>query len=213
MLAQVAVVVPLASSRPLENIWTAGTSSSGMVSPKFAPRCVLRCHSSRAGLGRHPVRSGCAPPVPPFGIQITKLSALRGSSDQVVRPSGFRSPSCPPFGVRQITVVRPPGFRSPSCPPSGVCHCLHLPAQCGARCKQRCPSTSTARPLACMPTRKSLSDWRRLGGAATTNPRPQLPCVHQHTVGVGACVFINTRQLGAVRTLNPVQGVSARLLR
>ena len=52
MLVQVADVVPLASSRPLENIWTAGTSSSGMVSPNFAPRC---CHSSRAGLGRHPL--------------------------------------------------------------------------------------------------------------------------------------------------------------
>jgi hypothetical protein len=176
MLAQVAVVVPLASSRPFEKIWTAGTSSNRTVSPKCAPRCVLRCHSSRAGLGRHPVRSGCAPPVPPFGIQITKLSALRGSSDQVVRPSGFRSPSCPPFGVRQIfklsalrdsdpQVVRPSGFvRSPSCPPFGIqitklsalpdsrCpRCPHLPAQCGARCKQRCPSTSTARPstLAC----------------------------------------------------------------
>ena len=64
VLVQVADVVPLASSRPLENIWTAGTSSSGMISPNFALRCVLRCHSSRAGLGRHPVRSGCAPPVP-----------------------------------------------------------------------------------------------------------------------------------------------------
>jgi hypothetical protein len=29
-----------------------------MISPNFALRCVLRCHSSRAGLGRHPVRSG-----------------------------------------------------------------------------------------------------------------------------------------------------------
>jgi len=171
------------------------------------------------------LRDSDPPSCPPFGVRQTKLSALRDSDPQVVRPSGFvRFLSCPPFGI-QITklsalrgssdhqVVRPPGFRSPSCPPSGVCHCLRLPAQCGARCKQRCPSTSTARPLACMPTRKSLSDWRRLGGAATTNPRPQLPCVHQDTAVMGACVFINTRQLGAVRTLNPVQGVSARLLR
>ena len=55
------------------------------------------------------------------------MSALRGSSDQVVRPSGFRSPSCPPFEIFKLSalrdsdhqVVRPSGFvRSPSCPPS-----------------------------------------------------------------------------------------------
>ena len=35
------------------------------------------------------------------GSQITKLSALRDSDPQVVRPSGFvRSPSCPPFGIQ-----------------------------------------------------------------------------------------------------------------
>ena len=89
-----------------------------------------------------------------------------------------------------------------------LCHPLFMPPTLSNLAVLGDPATMLA-----MPTQKSLSDWRRLGGAATTNPRPQLPCVHQHTVGVGACVFINTRQLGAVRTLNPVQGVSARLLR
>ena len=88
------------------------------------------------------LRDSDPPSCPPFGVRQTKLSALRDSDPQVVRPSRFLS--CPPFGI-QITklsalrgssdhqVVRPPGFRSPSCPPSGVCHCLRLPAQCGAR--------------------------------------------------------------------------------
>jgi hypothetical protein len=199
MLAQVAVVVPLASSRPFEKIWTAGTSSNRTVSPKCAPRCVLRCHSSRAGLGRHPVRSGCAPPVPPFGIQITKLSALRGSSDQVVRPSGFRSPSCPPFGVRQTKlsalrdsdpqVVRPSGFvRFLSCPPFGI-QITKLSALRGSSDHQvvrpsgfRSPSCPPFRipgvrgVLTCLP-----SVARGASSAALAPPPHALPLLHAHS--------------------------------
>ena len=58
-------------------------------------------------------------------MAVLVVSALRSADDHVVRPPGFRSPSCPPPGVRQITklsalrdsdpqVVRPSGFvRSP----------------------------------------------------------------------------------------------------
>ena len=75
-------------------------------------------------------------------MAVLVVSALRSADDHVVRPPGFRSPSCPPPGVRQITklsalrdsdpqvvrpsgsadhqIVRPSGFRSPSCPPPGV---------------------------------------------------------------------------------------------
>ena len=49
------------------------------------------------------------------------VSALRDSDHQVVRPSGFvRSPSCPPFGVRQIKLSALRDLDPPSCPPFGV---------------------------------------------------------------------------------------------
>ena len=56
------------------------------------------------------------------GIQITKLSALRDSDPQVVRPSGFvRSPSCPPFGIQipKLSALRGSSDHQ-MCPPFGV---------------------------------------------------------------------------------------------
>ena len=86
----------------------------------------------------------------------TKLSALRDSDppscppsgfSTSVRPSGFRSPSCPPFEILVAAldsdhqVVRPSGYvRSPSCPPSGI----QIPKLSALRCL---PLSSPACPV------------------------------------------------------------------
>ena len=82
-----------------------------------------------------------------------------------------------------------------------LCHPLFMPPTLSNLAVLGDPATMLA-----MPTQKSLSDWRRLGGAATTIPRPQRPVCSSTHGSWGSIV-------GAIRTRNPVQGVSALLLR
>ena len=156
-------------SPPVDRTGSVDTTSSPV-------RMRSRPHAAPASVGANSSNTCHAPIVPRRSTSMARvttplwmvanpwsfwLEAMAGcvrppgdSDHQVVRPSGFRSPSCPPFEIFKLSalrdsdhqVVRPSGFvGSPSCPPSGI----QIPKLSALRCL---PLSSPACPA-----------WREIG--------------------------------------------------